>query len=380
MDSVVGAMDCGTGLTPDVERAARGDREAFARLIAATQSTVTALTLARVGVRAEAEEIAQEVYLSAWRGLGSLKNPSSFLPWIRQLARNQSNEALRRRTRARRVFREGDVQALLERAVDPAGSPARAIVDQQLADAVAAAIDALPDDAREVVILYYREGRSVEQVAALLELSPEAVRKRMSRARDVLRGNLVDRFGDALESATPGTEFSGSVLAVLPAAGASTKVGTTIGGATLLGKGGAILAAVGLGTIVGGVPLWLGVSRAIATSSDERERSALRIFRWLRLAKLAAFLFLWNTAAILHPPALLFWAIYGFSVVGTVFSHFIVLPRVFRQRWEKLDATDPRAGRRRRSMRRFASVLIIAAYALGAWVIWHAMPVLTGRS
>src|ERR1035441_1591350 len=107
-------------LASDVRRATDGDRAAFGRLVGATQSAVTAITLATVGVRSEAEEIAQDVYVSAWRGLATLKNPASFLPWIRQLARNQSNEALRRRVRARHVFHEGEVQALLEEAVDPA--------------------------------------------------------------------------------------------------------------------------------------------------------------------------------------------------------------------------------------------------------------------
>jgi RNA polymerase sigma factor (sigma-70 family) len=363
MDAAVQAVDPGADLASDVTLAARGDRSAFERLIRATQATVTAITLAIVGASPEAEEIAQDVYLAAWRGLATLRNPDSFLPWLRQLARNQSNEALRCRARTRRIFHEGEAQELLERAVDPGGSPAQALAHRQTAEAVAAAIDALPDDTREVVVLYYREGRSVEQVARLLGLREDLVRKRMSRARAALRGTLFDRAGDVLAGTSPGSDFSASVLAAIPAAGTAAGAGTaakaaaSVAGGTLLAKVIAVLGGVGVGSVLGGVPLWFGVGKMIDRSPDERERIALRRFRRLRLVALVVFLLLWSTAAVVHPPAIVFWAVYLLSFARSVFFHIFVKPRSLRRRW--------------------TAVSTLAGYALGAVLIWHALPQLT---
>jgi len=63
--------------------AARGDRDAYGRIVAGCQSTVTSIALAIVRDVPASEDIAQEAFLSAWQHLRKLHNPASFLPWLR---------------------------------------------------------------------------------------------------------------------------------------------------------------------------------------------------------------------------------------------------------------------------------------------------------
>jgi RNA polymerase sigma factor (sigma-70 family) len=91
-----------TELDPLVTAAVSGDLHAFGHLVGATSGLVTSIALAIVRDVEQSQDIAQEVYLAAFRNLGELRNPASFIPWLRQITRNQAHSALRTRSRARR--------------------------------------------------------------------------------------------------------------------------------------------------------------------------------------------------------------------------------------------------------------------------------------
>ena len=82
-------------LVPAVTAAQGGDRDAFARLVDATRSVVSSIALAILRDEESSRDVAQDVYLAAWRGLPTLHNPASFLPWLRQLTRNRAHHVLR---------------------------------------------------------------------------------------------------------------------------------------------------------------------------------------------------------------------------------------------------------------------------------------------
>src|SRR5437868_6612428 len=158
----------------EVAAARGGDATAYARLVDAHRNAVCSISLAIVRDLDASEEVAQEVFVAAWRGLPTLRNPDSFGPWLRQLTRNRAREYARSHHRARR--RLALVGDHLETVPDPAELAPDELVRAEDQRRLAAAIDQLPDEAREVVTLYYREGRSVAQVAALLELREDAVK------------------------------------------------------------------------------------------------------------------------------------------------------------------------------------------------------------
>src|SRR5882757_2778422 len=160
-------LDLTHTLEPQVLAAAHGDREAFASLVDATGSLVCSIALAILRDVETSRDVAQDVFLAAWQNLRNLRNPASFLPWLRQMTRNRAHHVLRSKVRQRKLVTDQESDDLLAAAVDAGpGAGERLLADEErrlLADA----IGSLPDEAREVVTLYYREGRSAQQVADL---------------------------------------------------------------------------------------------------------------------------------------------------------------------------------------------------------------------
>ena len=256
-----------------------GDRAAYGRIVAACQNTVTAVALAITHDVPASEDIAQEAFLSAWQHLKRLQNPSSFLPWLRQITRNLARDHLRA-NRHRPLDGEG-ADIAIELAADPSPTPMQQLVEDEREHAAAELISALPEESREVLLLFYREGQSSQQVALLLGLSDAAVRKRLSRARQSLRDDLLARFGEFAASSAPGAAFTGIIATALtlasPPAAAKGILGiAAIGGAKTFGKvalgaGGSI--AIGLiGAFAG---IWLGLRRQLKGAIDEQERREL---------------------------------------------------------------------------------------------------------
>jgi RNA polymerase sigma factor (sigma-70 family) len=275
-------------LDTDVLAARMGDRDAFARLVTRYRSLVTSISLATVGNVAASEDVAQDVFFAAWRDLRSLRKPSSFLPWLRQLARHRSLDAARA---GRRPDRRGfDDEASLEAATDPRLNAQLALIEGERAHAVAVALDALPDDAREVITLYYREGQSIEQVARLLGLREDAAKKRLSRARAALREEVLARFADRVEDTAPDDDFTSRVMVALP-------VMSPVAGA-LLAKGlvafiwkGAVAAitSVVAGISVGGIAALGRLRRDLRSAVDDRARRELRLISIVELTNMVLF-------------------------------------------------------------------------------------------
>ncbi len=132
----------------DVLAARTGDPQAFARLVTRYRSLVSSISLCTVGNVAASEDVAQEVFLSAWRDLGSLRNPASFLPWLRQLTRHRALDALRsRRGPDRRALVEPDALAA---AVDPRPDAQDALLEDERTRA-ASTVGNVPKDEKRGV-------------------------------------------------------------------------------------------------------------------------------------------------------------------------------------------------------------------------------------
>src|SRR5262245_34583557 len=99
--------------------ASRGDREAFAELVSATRSVVSAIALSIVRDAELSRDVAQDVFLAVWQDLKELRDPASFLPWLRQITRHRAYHVLRgERRRAKRITAT-EAEALIAVAVDP---------------------------------------------------------------------------------------------------------------------------------------------------------------------------------------------------------------------------------------------------------------------
>ena len=232
-------------LRTELPAARRGSHEAYGRIVRACQNTVTAIALAITGDVQASEDIAQEAFLSAWQQLDRLRNSASFLPWLRQITRNLARDWLR--AQAQRPLSGEAAEIAIGMAADPSPEPADRLLRGEAEAAAEDIISALPEDSREVLLLFYREGQSSRQVAALLGLSDEAVRKRLSRARASVREDLLQRFGGWARSTAPSAAFALAVAGALaPAAPASATAAVV--GSGVFGAGAGKLGAGGLAT------------------------------------------------------------------------------------------------------------------------------------
>ncbi len=342
-------------LEPDVLAAAAGDTQAFARLVDRTRSTVCSISLAIVRDIHASEDVAQDVYLAAWSGMKKLRNPKSFLPWIRQTTRNRAKTWLRDRGRQRLSDRDAD--SLLVRVADSRHRLDEGLMEDEKLQALVASIDDLPSQSREVVTLFYREGRSVRQVADLLELREAAVKKRLSRARQVLRSNVMERLGEALAQSGPKAAFTATVLGVLttgatPAAAATSAAAVSgAGGAKTAIKLGAWVGGAGLGAVAGLFALLFGMRYAFRDARDSRETAQLTVYATvgtvLILLTCIAFTFPWETWV--GPTA-----VYVMFISALGIMNFSVLPRIIKFRLQAELTEDPSAAGRHREQWRMA--------------------------
>lgn len=306
----------------DFHAAQEGDAAAFARLVAATQRMVASVALAVSSDVEQSEDIAQDVFLAAWQRMRLMKGPASFLPWLRQTARRRAIDALRSSRYRERTLDHWD-ELVAEIASDGSGI-ADTLIARQDAAVLARALDEIPADNREVLLLFYREGESGRRVAALLGISEAAVRKRLQRARDGLRAETVKQLSMAATRSAPGTAFTLLVSAALTsptgasaAAGASGGSGLGLSGGLasawkwLLGPLGSLALSVGL--VVTAV--YWEMRGHLRRLSDAGDRRAMRQNGVVYAALMATYmLLLWHASRSGWSPTAILAAGGGFSV------------------------------------------------------------------
>ena len=160
----------------ELVRAERRD-EAIALLLPAFRRKVFGLAYSFLRDREAAEDVTQEVFIKVWRALSRFDGRASMSTWIYTIARNTSLSALRTR-RAQSSLSDPEVMEAVE-AIDPAPSP-DVIVDRA---AILRLVDQLPTKQRQVMMLFYMEAQSHEEVAAMLAMPVGTVKTLLHRAR-----------------------------------------------------------------------------------------------------------------------------------------------------------------------------------------------------
>jgi RNA polymerase sigma factor (sigma-70 family) len=224
-----------------------GNRDAFGQLVARYQSSVCGLAYCACGNISQSEDLAQEAFIIAWRDLGDLTEPAKFKSWLHGIARNLVNGAYRRQTRNPLSICEPLDDSLATAA--PASNPTEQAISKEEEAILWRSLEQIPETYREPMVLFYREHQSIERVAAILELSEEAARQRLSRGRKLLQERVVAFVEGALEQTAPGATFTLGVLVALPVTTLPVKA-ATLGPAA---KGGAVAKTSGLIGLFGAV-------------------------------------------------------------------------------------------------------------------------------
>ena len=169
-----------------VVRARAGDSEAFDELVVRHHGSVYRWALGILGEEAGAQDVAQETFLKAWRGLNGFGGRSSFRTWLLTIAANEARRGARRSARRREISLDGQ-----ERLVADSPSPDQQVVVRSEVKRVLEAVDALPDKQRLSVSLRILEGLGFREIGQVLGSSEGAARANyhygIKRMRDLLR-------------------------------------------------------------------------------------------------------------------------------------------------------------------------------------------------
>ena len=183
-------------IRPDINRARQGDREAFGRLVRKYQRRVYLTAYRMMGNDEDANDMAQEAFIRAFRGIGRFDNRSNFFTWLYRIVVNVCLNQLRsRKRRAALPLESVTLPPELQRAAGD--DPDRVLEAKRKLRQVQDALDDLGESLRATVVLVVMEGMSYADAAQVLECSEGTVGWRMHEARRKLR----ERLGHHLEGA-----------------------------------------------------------------------------------------------------------------------------------------------------------------------------------
>ena len=223
-----------------VELSLRGDTQAFGSIVERHQSLVCGLAYSACGNVHVSEDLAQETFITAWQQLRNLREKGNLRGWLCGIARHVINNFLRRQQRTPTAM-----AAELDEVIHPASdepSPDECAINEQESAMLWRALQTLPSNYREPMVLYYRQQESVGAVAESLGLSEDAVKQRLARGRAMLAEQVERVLGNTLRQTMPTAAFTCCVLAALPLATTSASAATAgvtlakggVGGKTLL--------------------------------------------------------------------------------------------------------------------------------------------------
>jgi RNA polymerase sigma-70 factor, ECF subfamily len=185
-----------------VQRVQRGDKGAFDVLVLKYQHKVVKLVMRYVRNPAEAEDIAQDAFIKAYRALPQFRGDSAFYTWLYRIAINTAKNAVVARDRNPVDFdldmTNNDESYEMQGRLKDSETPEALVLTDEIRTTVNAAIANLPDDLRTAIVLRELEGLSYEEIAATMDCPVGTVRSRIFRAREAIDIRLREVFEGGL--------------------------------------------------------------------------------------------------------------------------------------------------------------------------------------
>jgi RNA polymerase sigma-70 factor (ECF subfamily) len=176
-----------------VARVQQGDKKAYDLLVIKYQHKIVQLVNRYLKDPSEAQDVAQEAFIKAYRAIGSFRGESTFYTWLYRIAINTAKNYLVSRSRRSSQY-EVDIQdaEAIENAPQLQGidTPERLLLNEEIIKTIRAAIDHLPEEMRTAIMLREFEGMSYEEIAEAMECPVGTVRSRIFRAREAIDSKL----------------------------------------------------------------------------------------------------------------------------------------------------------------------------------------------
>lgn len=167
-----------------IAKARSGDEKAIEALVSRFQDRTFTLAMRLMGSREEAEDITQEAFTKVLNGLPTFRGQAGFFTWLYRITINLARDRFRARSAQR--WTDSTESACADLA-DPAPSPEKCLVIKQDLQRLEAALAGLSQDLREAFILRHVDELSYDEMAEILQVSPDALKMRVHRARKTLR-------------------------------------------------------------------------------------------------------------------------------------------------------------------------------------------------
>jgi len=239
-----------------LKKCLKGDSRAFEVIVSRYQELVCAITYSGIADVQRSEELAHQTFINAWNKLSQLKDLSKFRPWLCSIARNNIRDFLKKSQRDI-IAGAKPMENINDTAADESG-PLESAIKKEHEILVSDAIQQVPEQYREPMVLYYRQQQSVKHVALSLDLSEDVVKQRLQRGRKMIREQLSSIVEETLSATGPKKAFTTAVIASI--------AGMAIKGSGVAAAAGIATASSTTGTATGLAAVMSGVTAKIITA------------------------------------------------------------------------------------------------------------------
>ena len=174
-----------------VARSLKQDHDAFGQLVERDATVIVNLAYRMVGDRTEAEDLAQETFVAAFKALPMFRAESKFSTWLYRIAANKCKDWLRVK-RPGQSFHDVDIEDVIDDRVVEERTPERLLSQQQVAAQLDRAIQRLPPLYREAFVLKHVEGLSYEEMQEILGVNVDTLKMRVYKGRLKLSRELAE--------------------------------------------------------------------------------------------------------------------------------------------------------------------------------------------
>ena len=191
-------MSTGLGDNEIISRVLKGEQNAYAELVKRYQAYVFTLVLRMLKTREDAEEVAQDVFIKAYRSLADFRGESKFSTWLYTIANTTSITFLRKKKLDvhsldnEKVFEVADSK--------DSGFRANLVEQKSRVNMVNEAIAMLSPDDAGIITLFYKAEQNLEEIARILRLETNTVKVRLHRARTRLKEKMEKNFSEEVKN------------------------------------------------------------------------------------------------------------------------------------------------------------------------------------